>query len=227
MPITRTDEFNKNLEVQQNLIAGYDPAAQFAVVEDLVAQGAPWTTVLRSAVLASLTAGGVKPKPLEAFKRDFLQTYGYEHLALLVALQDMGLLVRSPATTPHPFPAVRKSLRLVVDDTDDARPNDISYVYSGYAPLSIRLVQCVTQKNAVAAPSATSADAAAHGDQDAGAASASRRLLPRAHPIGGWKGFEDVVASIPGATVDERQKSESPARQETSERLGGTHDPSS
>lgn len=29
----------------------------------------------------------------------------------------------------------------MVEDTDTANPNDISYVFSGYAPLSIRLVQ--------------------------------------------------------------------------------------
>jgi hypothetical protein len=73
MPITKTDEFNKSLEAQQNLVAGYDVNAQTATIEDLMYQQAPWTTVLRSLVLTSLTNGGVKPKIMEAFKRDFLQ----------------------------------------------------------------------------------------------------------------------------------------------------------
>jgi hypothetical protein len=94
---------------------------------------------------------------------------------------------------------LRKPLRLIVDDTDDSRPNDISYVYSGYAPLSIRLVQCVTQKNAVQAAAAPNADA---GDE----AAPSRKAVPRAHPLSSWRGFEDVLGSIPGETVDTRQK---------------------
>lgn len=73
MPITKTDEFNESLEAQQNLVAGYDSAAQLTAFEDLMAQQAPWATVLRGVVLMSLTSGGIKPKPLEAFKRDFLQ----------------------------------------------------------------------------------------------------------------------------------------------------------
>jgi hypothetical protein len=73
MPITRTDEFNKTLEAQQNLVAGYDPNAQLAIIEDLMNQEAPMSTVLRAAVLMSLTTGGLKPKPFESFKRDFLQ----------------------------------------------------------------------------------------------------------------------------------------------------------
>jgi hypothetical protein len=36
---------------------------------------------------------------------------------------------------------VKRTLKLIVEDTDTSRPNDIAYVYSGYAPLSIRLIQ--------------------------------------------------------------------------------------
>ncbi len=123
------------------------------------------------------------------------QVYGYHHLPLLIALQDLGLLTRSPPPTPQPFPSLRKSLRLIVNDIDDAAPNDISYVYSGYAPLSIRLVQCATQKNAVLSGAADAVDERSN-----------RKELPRAHPIVGWKGFEDVLSTIPGATVDVKQK---------------------
>jgi hypothetical protein len=126
------------------------------------------------------------------------QVYGYHHLPLLISLQALGLLVKSPSTLPHPFPSLRKSLRLVVDDINDAAPNDISYVYSGYAPLSIRLVQCITQKNSVLSA----------GPAEDTAKQTGRGSLPQAHPIAGWRGFEDVIGSIPGATVDIRQKAE-------------------
>lgn len=40
------------------------------------------------------------------------------------------------------FPAVRKALRLSVnDDTQMDNPTDVSYLYKGYAPISIRLVE--------------------------------------------------------------------------------------
>ena len=201
MPMTRTEIFNKSLEAQQNLVAGYDTAAQLNLIEELLFQEAPYSTVLRAMVLASLTSGGIKPKILESLKRDFLQVYGYNHLPLLISLENLGLLVKQPSTLSHPFPALRKSLRLVVDDTDDTAPNDISYVYSGYAPLSIRLVQCITQKNAVLTGAVQ--DAASDGKVGTG-----RKDVPKAHPIVGWRGFEDVLGTIPGATVDVRQRDE-------------------
>ncbi|CAD6566491.1 MAG: hypothetical protein TREMPRED_002655 [Tremellales sp. Tagirdzhanova-0007] len=196
MPITKTDAFNRSLEAQQNLVAGYDTTAQLNIVEDLMNQEAPWPVVLRLAVLMSLTSGGIKPKVLETFRRDFLQVYGYHHLPLLISLQDLGLLTRSPPSTTQAFPAVRKPLRLIVDDVDDATPADISYVYSGYAPLSVRLIQCVTQKNVIQSGAADLVDERNN-----------KKSVPIAHPIAGWKGFKDVLAIIPGATVDVRQKS--------------------
>lgn len=73
MPITRTEEFNKMLEAQQNLVAGYDAMAQLGTIEELMYQQSDWSGVLRGAVLMSLTNGGIKVKNIEAFKRDFLQ----------------------------------------------------------------------------------------------------------------------------------------------------------
>ena len=87
----------------------------------------------------------------------------------------------------------------MVDDINDASPNDISYVYSGYAPLSIRLVQCITQKNAISSAAPVVPDA----EERRGKAA-----LPQAHPISGWRGFEDVMSAIPGMTIDIRQKAE-------------------
>ena len=140
---------------------------------------------------------GINPEALWlATLTNYFQVYGYHHLPLLISLQDLGLLIRSPPPTTQAFPAVRKPLRLIVDDVDDAAPTDISYVYSGYAPLSIRLVQCVTQKNAIQS-----------GATDVVDESDNKKSVPIAHPIGGWKGFKDVLAIIPGATVDIRQKS--------------------
>ena len=78
--------------------------------------------------------------------------------------------------------------------------NDVSYVYSGYAPISVRLVQCVAQKGGVLS------NPAAEKDKKGGDGESPRRsaatMLVQAHPIVGWKGFEDVTAAIPGETVD-------------------------
>lgn len=239
MEWTAREEFNRMLEVQQNSVAGLELAAQYAAIEDMINEERDLLGVLRLLCLTSVvghgsSAGGVKPKNLEFVKREILQTYGYQHLPLLLALQKVGLLTRAAPGAADAgggvaagfgaltsvvgggssaaggaaagdgkdeggrggFASVRRSLRLINDDVDERAPSDISYVYSGYAPLSVRLVQAVAQKEALLDAGRAASTALRPG---------GRSVKPRAHPIVGWRGFEDVVGQLPGPTFDEVQ----------------------
>ena len=94
----------------------------------------------------------------------------------------------------------------MIDDIDnvDELENDISYVYSGYAPISVRLVQCVAQKGGVLSnPALDKTNKTTEGElADDTLDGGDGTTKVQAHPIVGWKGFEDVLASIPGETVD-------------------------
>lgn len=105
---------------------------------------------------------------------------------------------------------------------------DVSYVYSVWAPMSVRIVQCVAMKGAVLAPitvnnpapsgawgESAGADPNSAGSGEGGSARGAGgggRMKVRAHPIVGWRGFEDIVASIPGETVDVVQSSSGPSQ---------------
>lgn len=110
-------------------------------------------------------------------------------------------------SSKYPFTILRKSLRLLIDDNSEALgevENDISFVYSGYAPITIRLVQCIAQKGGVISnPAEKEKSGGDTGKADNQKSSATK---VQAHPIVGWKGFEDVVAAIPGQTVEKMQK---------------------
>jgi hypothetical protein len=45
------------------------------------------------------------------------------------------------------FGTVSQKMNLIVDNVDEQNPNDFSYVFSGYAPLSVRLCQFLTKPN--------------------------------------------------------------------------------
>ncbi|KAJ2923947.1 hypothetical protein H1R20_g13151, partial [Candolleomyces eurysporus] len=203
LPLTRTEVFNKSLEIQQNLLASYEVPSQVAAIEELIAQGADVQTVIRLLCLACITAGGIKPKTLENIQREILQAYGYEFLPLLLAIAQPSLSVLLPNPLPpsaqapakYPFSLLRKSLRLLLDDNPEALEeveNDIGYVYSGWAPISVRLVQCIAQKGGVLSNPAEKERST--NDQSS--------VKVQAHPIVGWKGFEDVASAILGETVE-------------------------
>ncbi|PTB65335.1 Sec1-like protein [Trichoderma citrinoviride] len=210
---TRTDLFKGLLEVQQNLAAGADPSSQFDGIEELIAREAPLRETLRLLCIYSCISGGIKPKDLEQFKRLILQGYGYQHLLTLNNLEKLQLFLSrsSPLAGMIPMTAssgadgtktnytyLRKQLRLIVDEVQEDDPNDIAYVYSGYAPLSIRLVQCILQKQYLL--SITKGN---------GAANASG-IAPGAGTQG-WHGFDEAVKHVRGQTFYELQKGEDKA----------------
>ena len=213
MKHTRTDQFSRLLEVQQNLAAGADPSSQHDAIEELIARDAPLTEVLRILCLESSIAGGIKPRELEVFKKMILHAYGFQHILTIDALEKLQLLLSrtSPMAMMIPmtgggtntgtktnYTYLRKALRLIVDEVNEHDPNDIAYVYSGYAPLSVRLVQCILQKQYL-----TSITRGANTYAPGGVASGGGSQ--------GWRGFEEAVKHVRGQTFDEVQKGEDKA----------------
>ncbi|KAG0228443.1 hypothetical protein BGW41_003421 [Actinomortierella wolfii] len=187
MNYTMSDDFNRILEVQQNLVAGINTSKEPEYIEEMINKQAPLTHVLRLLCLYSLVNGGLKAKQLEFFKREILETYGFEHIQTLENLRLLGMLTRQ-TITKNTYSLVSKSLQLIVDEVNEHNPNDISYVYSGYAPLSVRLIQCVVQRG---------------NDGSKGGKGGSGK---EGGLHGGWKGFEDVLRMLPGRTFDEVQR---------------------
>ena len=171
--------------------------------------------------LYSLVVNGLKPKVLEEIKREVLQTYGYEYLPLLVSLADLNLLVRTPtsssstssssASGKSAFVQCRRPLKLIVDDVDESAPEDVAYVYSGYAPVSVRLVQHALGLGQTSGGlvgglgSAVGAAAAAAGAGSLRGAGGNEREKTGANVVG-WRGLEEVMRTLPGAVFDEVQK---------------------
>jgi len=204
MKQTRSDLFSRGLEVQQNMIAGTNPTSLHDTIEELIARACPLPTILRLLCLESCMTNGLRPKDLDSFKRQIVHAYGYQHVMTLAALEKMQLLQPSgsggfyiPGTgsssnaaegTRTNYSAVRKPLQLIVEEVNEQDPTDIAYTYSGYAPLSVRLVQCVLQKQHLTLPTkaAAAAGAPAEGPQ-------------------GWRGFENVLKNVKGETFEREQ----------------------
>ncbi|KAL4401923.1 Vacuolar protein-sorting-associated protein 33 [Malassezia pachydermatis] len=188
---SNSERFHHVLEVQQNLVAGVHLAQQLQAIEELVDVGTPVLTVLRLACLASYINQGLKPAWLETFRTTVIHAYGFAYMPVLMALEKMKILYATPTPTPKAprvskFGTVLKPLCLVDDDVDERTPDDISYVFSGYAPLSIRLIQTICQHDAHLHKIPVS----------------NLETLPNAARIAGWHGVEESVLQLPGATFD-------------------------
>lgn len=138
---TEESTFRERWQMERSILEGdtcYD------MLDDLVACQYPPYRFLRLLCLQSLCSGGIKSSRYDSLRRDVIQTYGYEYLFILGNLEKAGLLRRRDGLwidTASPFNSLRKSLILINAEVDTVEPDDVSYVSSGYAPLSVRLVQ--------------------------------------------------------------------------------------
>lgn len=216
----KSSTFSKVLEIQQNLIGGADGSSQYDAIDELISRAAPLSTVLRLLCLVSCLNGGLKPKDLEFFKQQILQAYGYQHLLTLSSLEKIGLLISRAGANPFQiipgtggssissgaqssaqtnYSSIRKSLRLIVEDIDEQEPKDIAYTYSLYAPLSIRLVQCILQKPFISSFTSGSEPPTASSSSSIGSAAT------------GWSPFEDLLRNVRGDSFTRVQKGEEAA----------------
>ncbi|KAI9662365.1 MAG: hypothetical protein M1821_008532 [Bathelium mastoideum] len=188
-------------------------------VDELMARGAPLATVLRLGCLASVVGGGgMRAREAEAWKRGVVGAYGWAQLVTMAALERMGLFgVRAggafgfvggggegggQVAKSSDYGVLRRALRLVVDDVDEHAPQDIAYAYSGYAPLSIRVVQCVLLKRYLATLTKASAGVVQQAKVAEEGVGASLGVKA------GFKPFEDALRYVKGPNVEIEQGNE-------------------
>jgi len=132
----QSEDYRQNLKLEDEITA---QASQSAVesIEDLIDDQKPFHEVMRLLCLHSLVNNGIRPKQLDQLKKGILQAYGYEHLLTLCNLERVGML-RYAQQGKSVWPQIKQKFNLV---PEEASEQDISYAYSGYAPLSTRLVE--------------------------------------------------------------------------------------
>jgi len=132
--------------MEHSLVDASDPKLAEDYLESCIAKQEPLQRVLRLACLLSLTKG-IDRRRFDYLKREMVQTYGFEKMLTLNNLETLGMFQPVGARRPQ-WLNIRRTLKLVEDREkvqselkDPKAPTDFHFVYSGYAPLSIRLIE--------------------------------------------------------------------------------------
>lgn len=89
---TSSDEFLDELECEQEFLICSDVDKINPFIEDLIANQAPFLTVIRLICMQSIAGSGLKQKILDYYKRELVQVYGIEVLLDISNLEKAGLL---------------------------------------------------------------------------------------------------------------------------------------
>ncbi|KAI9189978.1 Vacuolar protein-sorting-associated protein 33 [Blastocladiella emersonii ATCC 22665] len=131
------EDFNRVLEAEQSLVS--DGSLDPDFIEELILRSYDLHVVFALICLACLT-GSVKEKQLEGWQREMILSYGNHAYLVWTRLEAAGIL-RAAARPRGSWAAVRESLHLVVPEVPVVDPTDAAYTFSGYAPLSVRVVE--------------------------------------------------------------------------------------
>ena len=135
-------KFYQNFE--KNLLKGELPNKLHDFYEDEIGKKSDEYNLLKLICLESVINSGIRFKIYEQMKKDFLTTYGYQHIFLFYNLEKIDVL--KPQDNSYFYTEANKKLNLIFDNVDLNEPNDTSYVYSGYSPITIRLIEkAITQ----------------------------------------------------------------------------------
>lgn len=136
---TSKPSFIGQLDMEHTIIEAESYDICFEYIEELIHKQEPLVKVLRLLILLSVTNSGLPKKHFDYLRRELLHSYGFEHMGTLNNLEKAGLFKKQESKSN--WLTIKRGLQLVVEDTTTVNPTDIAYVFSGYAPLSIRLVQ--------------------------------------------------------------------------------------
>lgn len=90
--VITSDDFTDELDCEQDFLMCSDVDKINPFIEDLIANKAPFKTVIRLICMQSIAGSGLKQKVLDFYKRELIQVYGIEKLLAISNLEKAGLL---------------------------------------------------------------------------------------------------------------------------------------
>ncbi|XP_013146836.1 PREDICTED: vacuolar protein sorting-associated protein 33A [Papilio polytes] len=139
---TDSFEFQDTIQCEEDFLNCVDNEKTSPFIEDLIAQKASLTKVLRLMCLQCATGSGLRSKVLEHYKREVVQVYGARGWLALCSLEQCGLLRLQTGT--RNYAVLRKALHLTLNESEmDA--SEKGYLSSKYIPLAVRLSEQITK----------------------------------------------------------------------------------
>lgn len=95
--------------------------------------------------LQSIVEGGFKGKNYIQLRKEIIETYGLEQIKTFNTLERNGMLINRDAQAKGKpifnWGNLRASMKLINTEYNKERPDSSCYAYTGYKPISVRLVE--------------------------------------------------------------------------------------
>ena len=141
LSLTSAPRAKRRLQLEQTLLGGDKDCVELLhdYYDTEMARKGDYYELMKLFCLENLVFGGVKGKIFDTFKNDFLLTYGHKLFFLLKNLEELKIINKDGKSKY--YLTLLEKLNLINFNIDANNPTDTSFVFGGFAPISIRLVE--------------------------------------------------------------------------------------
>ena len=130
---------------ERGLLYGDVPDKFFDFIFDEIRKKSDEYDILKIICLYSIIHSGYKNKIYDQIRKEFFIVYGFQELFLWKNLERLGVLKSSDSQ--NFYQTVLKKLNLINEEQFESKEQkDISYVYNGYCPIFLKLIEKMVEK---------------------------------------------------------------------------------
>lgn len=140
-------DYSDCLSLEQSIIYGENSKEMIDSLSLLMSKGVEKDQILRLFALMCVTQSGLKEKTYQDLFKEYIDCYGFEEMNTLLNMEEMGLFMKKQSRYKYDWSRVMRDFLIINEEVQLKTPVDYSYVYNGYSPLSVKVVDyCMTEK---------------------------------------------------------------------------------
>ena len=143
--IITNPSYKRRLQLEQIMLsAEFENEELYEFYDNEIGKKNDFYSILKMIIIHCQIKGGLKEKIFNKLKLEISLIYGFQSIILWNNLEKIKMIKKKDGNDY--YKSIKKKLDLIKQDVNVYEPNDPSYVFSGYCPISIKLIQSIFKK---------------------------------------------------------------------------------
>ena len=143
--IITNPSYKRRLQLEQIMLsAEFENEELYEFYDNEIGKKSDFYSILKMIIIHCQIKGGLKEKIFNKLKLEISLIYGFQSIILWNNLEKIKMIKKKDGNDY--YKSIKKKLDLIKHDVNVYEPNDPSYVFSGYCPISIKLIQSIFKK---------------------------------------------------------------------------------
>ncbi len=143
--IITNPSYKRRLQLEQIMLsAEFENEELYEFYDNEIGKKSDFYSILKMIIIHCQIKGGLKEKIFNKLKLEISLIYGFKSIILWNNLEKIKMKKKKDGNDY--YKRIKKKLDLIKHDVNVYEPNDPSYVFSGYCPISIKLIQSIFKK---------------------------------------------------------------------------------